>query len=469
MVFPDIVVDTKYYYRTRYRVNGTAGSFLAGTEHSFHTQRAPGNAFTFAIEADPHLDTNSIPAAYTLTLQNILAQKPDFLLDLGDSFMSEKLAVISQDAITQRHLLYRPYFNEACHSVHLYLVIGNHEGELGWRMDGIANSLQVMAVNTRKLYYPNPSPDSFYSGDTVNENFTGLRESYYSWEWGNALFIVLDPYSYTVKKPDWGWTLGEVQYNWFKHLISNSKARFKFVFCHQLVGGRGNDARGGTEYAGFFEMGGYNLDNSWGFDSYRPGWEKPIHQLFADNGVNIFFHGHDHLFAREELDGVIYQEAPMPCDSTYEIGMLANADAYVSNTLDGSGHLKVTVSPECVRVDYVRAYLPSDTLNGLHHNREVAFSYSIGDCPSAGINDERINEQLVSIYPNPANDFLTMSLSPDFGDYQISLINPIGQTVLQTRSKYIDVSHYQNGLYLLNFKTATCEINKKIVISRQLH
>ena len=247
----NLTADTKYFYRTRYRPIGTSTAFSAGPEHAFHTQRLPGSTFSFAIEADPHLDTNSIPTAYALTLQNILTKSPDFLFDLGDIFMSEKLPVKNQANITGRHLLYRTFLEAVCHSVPLYLVIGNHEGENGWELDGTPASLPVMAANTRKLFYPNPVPNSFYSGNTNAEPFVGLRGNYYSWEWGDALFIVLDPYWYTLTKPGWGWTLGEAQYNWFKNVITTSQAKFKFVFCHQLVGGNGNDGRGGSEFARF--------------------------------------------------------------------------------------------------------------------------------------------------------------------------------------------------------------------------
>ena len=100
-----------------------------------------------------------------------------------------------------------------------------------------------------------------------------------------------------------------------------------------------------------------------------------MNKLFVDNKVNIFFQGHDHVFAHEILDSITYQAVPMAADSTYEIGMLANADSYVSDTVVGTGHLRVTVSPENVKVDFVRAYLPADTL-GAHKNGEVAFSYT---------------------------------------------------------------------------------------------
>ena len=49
-----------------------------------------------------------------------------------------------------------------------------------------------------------------------------------------------------------------------------------------------------------------------------------------------------------------------------------NADAYTGVVLNNSGHLRVSVSKEQVTVDYVRAYLPGDGVNG-----EVAYSYTL--------------------------------------------------------------------------------------------
>ena len=404
-VFKNLSTDTKYYYRTRYRQHGNTSSFLAGTEHSFHTQRSGGSSFSFAIEADPHLDTNSNPAVYTLTLQNILAKKADFMIDLGDIFMSEKLPVIDQKNITDRHILYRSYFNETCHSVPLYLVIGNHEGELGWSLDGTSGSLPVMAANTRKMYYPNPLPDSFYSGDSIPEKFVGLRENYYAWEWGDALFVVLDPYWYTLKKPGWGWTLGSDQYNWFSKVLKNSHAKFKFVFCHQLVGGNGNDGRGGTEYADYYEMGGNNSDSTWGFDKYRIGWEKPVHQLMVENNVQVFFHGHDHFYGKQEKDGIIYQEVPQPSARNYNNNNLHTQYGYVNGTfLTGRGYLCATVSGDSVKVDFIRTFLPNEE-NGTRKNGELADSYTLYASPSGMKPKTEIPDgnTLFQNFPNPFN------------------------------------------------------------------
>jgi hypothetical protein len=374
--FENLMANTRYYYRTRYRSSGVNSEFAAGEIHSFYTQRASGTTFSFAIEADPHLDANSDTAAYLLTLKNILSRNPDFLLDLGDTFFSEKQPIVNQSVITTRHTMYRPYFSVACSSSPIFLVLGNHEGEAGWQLNGTANNVAVMAANTRKLYYPNPEPNSFYSGNTNNEQFIGLQENYYSWEWGDALFIVLDPYWYTTDKPDWGWTLGREQYDWFTKVITCSKAKYKFIFCHQLVGGYGRDARGGAEYAGFFEMGGNNSDNSYGFDTYRSGWGKPIHTLMKENNATIFFHGHDHFYGKQDKDGIIYQEVPQPSNKNIT-NISASEYGYVNGEfLPGRGFLLITVSGESVKVEYIGTFLPAEA-GGTHKNGDVIASYTI--------------------------------------------------------------------------------------------
>jgi hypothetical protein len=145
---------------------------------------------------------------------------------------------------------------------------------------------------------------------------------------------------------------------------------FKFVFTHQVLG----TGRGGVELAGLYEWGGQNARGVDEFAAKRPGWDLPIHDLMAANDVTIFFHGHDHLFARQQLDGVVYQELPSPADPNYAD---TNAPAYESgDVLPSSGRVRVTVSPAKVLVEYVRSYLPKDA-TAEHPDGEVAYSYQI--------------------------------------------------------------------------------------------
>jgi hypothetical protein len=479
MDFSSLLPDKEYFYRTRFRPTGSTTAFLTGAEHSFHTQRAKGSTFRFAIEADPHLDTNSNPSSYALTLKNILSKKPDFLIDLGDIFMSEKQPVINQTVITDRHLLYRPYFNNVCHSVPLFLALGNHEGEAGWLINGTASSIPVMTTNTRKLYYPNPIPNSFYSGDTIPENFVGLREDYYAWEWSDALFIVLDPYWHTVTRPDWGWTLGKDQYDWFKKTISKSKAKNKFVFCHHLVGGKGTDTRGGTEYAGYFEMGGNNPDNSWGFDTYRPGWGKPIHQLMVENNATIFFHGHDHFYGKQEKDGIVYQEVPQPSNKNIT-NISASKYGYVDGVLlPGRGYLLVTVSVSSTKVEYISTYLPNEE-NATRKNGDIAHSYEILS-PVTGVEDKSEIEaafQLKQNSPNPFsgetyitysilnNDKVELKVFDLYGKECITLVNQPQQAGTYTVAFKLEKLSLSTGIYYYRLKVGSETRSMKMIFGK---
>jgi hypothetical protein len=467
----NLLPDTKYYYRTRYRTSGT-GTFSAGTEHSFHTQRAAGSTFTFTIESDVHLyDKKGCANEYLICLANEALDHPDFMIDMGDTYGDDhKPNTITMAVADSLHKVYRPFLGAICHSIPYYFCLGNHEGEFDYYLlQTPPNNMAVTSTLARKKYFPNPYPNNFYTGNTdIEPNGIGKPENYYAWTWGDALFVVLDVYRYqcdtSAKPKNWDWTMGLQQYTWLKNTLENSTATYKFVFAHQIRG----QGRGGVGDAPYYEWGGLNGNGTAGFATNRPGWAKPIHQLFVDNGVNIFFHGHDHLFSHEELNGVTYQEVPMPSDSTYEIGMLANADAYVSDTLGGSGHLRVTVKPSCVTVDFVRAYLPIDTVGGLHHNREVAFSYSIGTCPPDGMKE--INKTTAwEVYPNPASYNLNVVLPEGIDEldgFQLSLFNSLGQEVLQTHSMKIDLSNIPNGLYFLKLKSDEGEFNKKVIINR---
>lgn len=72
----------------------------------------------------------------------------------------------------------------------------------------------------------------------------------------------------------------------------------------------------------------------------------------------------------------------------------------------------------------------------------------------------------VSLYPNPANNIVTVNGS--FGKGIISVINSAGQTVLSVNSNAppvnLDLSRLPGGLYVLRFSDASTIINKKLMI-----
>ncbi len=383
-----LLPDTAYRYRV-ITADSQALSDAILIAHRFHTSRAPGSTFTFTIDADPHhRDPNFNGELYIDTLTNTRNDQPDFHINLGDTFMTEKVLTSPRTytAAVSTFTDMRPYFSLIGADAPLFLVNGNHEGELGWFF-GSRNdsSMPVWSTQLRQLYYPNPTPNGFYSGATTPDPALGAaRDGYYAWTWGDAQLIVLDPFWYTSTKPqptdltqgNWNWTLGKAQYDWLKATLESSTATFKFVFIHHLVGGS-QDARGGIEFAPYYEWGGKNLDGSDGFAAHRPGWDKPIHQLLVDNKVNAVFHGHDHVFVKQDLDGIVYQEMPQPNITNYNNTSLAAEYGYVNGEVrSSSGHLRVIVSPTQVTVDYVRAYLLKD-IRPTRQNGQVDFSYAI--------------------------------------------------------------------------------------------
>ena len=260
-------------------------------------------------------------------------------------------------------------------------MLGNHDGEGSRWHDGTADSLAVWSNTMRKRYFPNPLPDGFYTGNETREPFTGLLQNYYAWQWGDALFIVLDPFWSTPRSrgsdDNWNRTLGAPQYQWLQQTLEQSQATFKFVFVHHLVGGADKAGRGGVEAAPFYEWGGRNMDGTEGFREQRPGWPLPIHQLLVRQHVAAVFHGHDHLYGKQDLDGLVYQEVPRPGAPGNNNTRTAEEYGYTSGVLLGSsGHLRVRISPAEAIVDYIRARLPEDERSE-RRNAAVGHSYRI--------------------------------------------------------------------------------------------
>ena len=426
IVLADLVANTQYYYRLAFRRSGE-GDYQFGEEHTFRTQPPYGSPFMFAVNADEHLqEMYKLPyqtrdmQLYRQTLENIAGFDPDFLISLGDfahiEFYMGRNAANLQEA-KEHYLLQRDYLDDIAHSIPFYLTIGNHEGEQGWYYDfntpgDNENSLAVMATRARKEIIPNPYPDEFYRGNSDVIPEYGLREDYYSWEWGDVLFVVLDPFWYTTSKPHhcgpepgsgdcWDWSLGKDQYDWLYETLDQSSAKWKFVFIHHLTSsavsplGYDDDyGRGGIEAAKYevdggasYEWGGEDDTGADVFEIKRPGWAYgPTHDLLVENEVDIVFHGHDHLFVKQDLDGIVYQECPQPGDADYSWGWRWESNYKYGVFRRNAGCIKVGVYQTCIKVDYVQSFLPGEGDNG-----GIAYSYMIPDTLSTLVSPDTLD------------------------------------------------------------------------------
>ena len=203
-------------------------------------------------------------------MTDILNDHPDFNIDLGDTFSTD--GATSQSTVNNEYLAYRNplYFGKIGSSVPIFLASGNHENEEGWNLDDTPFSIAVGSIQARKAYYPTPVPGGFYSANadpltSISASVYGdqYREDYYAWTWGDALFVVIDPFQYTMKLPyapgtagegtddpqtgdQWSWSLGVQQYQWLKTTLQNSTAKYKFIFDHQMLGGIPNKTIAGA-------------------------------------------------------------------------------------------------------------------------------------------------------------------------------------------------------------------------------
>ncbi|MGA8075252.1 MAG: malectin domain-containing carbohydrate-binding protein [Candidatus Acidiferrales bacterium] len=433
VVLSGLTANTHYFYKMIYRQTGTT-SWTTRAEHSFWTQRPPGSTFAFTVAADSHINIvfgNS--ALFQQTLQNIAGESPDFHFDLGDTFAMDNVTL--QSTANSNYLNLRSYFGLISASAPVFLALGNHEQEEGWHLDdtgNVATSPPVMSANARNLYYLNPDPllSSFYTGntDTSISAVSGDHTigDYYAFTWGDALFVVIDPYWYTTIKPytgnegggessdpgngvRWDWTLGVNQYQWLEKTLQNSSAKYKFIFAHQAAGGIDDYGRGGANAVPYVEWGGYNDDGTtWAFDSQRAGWDRPVHQLLVKYNVTAFFHAHDHEFAYEKRDGVVYQLLPMAADATYGNGFAEyhTTDPYTLSVLPNSGHLRVTVTSSQVTVDYVRAFTSGAGTNG-----QIAYTYTMGPATTGGVAVSSVSLSPTSVIGGVANSTGTVTLS----------------------------------------------------------
>ena len=353
------------------------------------------------------------------------------------------------------------YLGLMAHSTSLFTVNGNHEQAFYVNLGGIFNNDAVFAASARNKFYPGPTPVSyasftgmgsgFYSGDT--ESFAtgssvlrgypgvdgdGLLRDYYAFEWGDALFITIDPYWHSLSPVDtsrysdaesvWGKSMGDAQYQWLKYTLEHSTKKYKFLFSHHING----SGRGGANNTMVGEWGG---DSTGAFAVNRPTWSKPIHQLLVDTrdpgGATIFFQAHDHTFARETVDGVVYQSVANPADNSY---WSYNCSAYAPPTIPvfpseysgygqyngnqsvvmpGAGYIHVTVSPQLVKLQYIRTYRSIDLLMDANKalydslsgrtNGEVAFSYSL---PAQPGDDQAANNQYTCKGDAPPTGFV---------------------------------------------------------------
>lgn len=218
----------------------TNGTVVQATTY-FTTLRAtndPGDLF-FTVIGDWGQGTSG--EAQIANLQN--AANPPMIITVGDNaYTNGTQSELDNNAMA--------YYQQPLQRAWYFPTLGNHDlndvgGASGW----------ASSAHVKTFVLPNNSPEP---------------ERYYWFEDGDALFISLDSDG----------CCSATQTNWLENLLATSPRKWKFVFYHH------------TSYScanGIASLGSDSgVRNTWG-------------PLFEKYGVDIVFHGHDHIYERTKF------------------------------------------------------------------------------------------------------------------------------------------------------------------------
>ncbi len=216
---------TKYYYRV----------IQLGVDTQIETFRTPRDDGHLKVAVSG--DSRSVPKIWSKVMDSIANKNPDILLLTGDIASTRKYSPWKKE-------FFLPQTMKVISSVGFYNAVGNHEG---W------------SANTKAFTQAPASPSK--------------KQEYYSFEIGNALFVVLST-QHKINK-------GSDQYNFLESVLKNSDKTWKIIIFHKsaYVGG--------------------------GHGEYTP-MKKAAEELFSKYKVDLALSGHSHFYQRNYVDGVYH-------------------------------------------------------------------------------------------------------------------------------------------------------------------
>jgi hypothetical protein len=81
----------------------------------------------------------------------------------------------------------------------------------------------------------------------------------------------------------------------------------------------------------------------------------------------------------------------------------------------------------------------------------VEKSFAVNVAPTTSVNELHANADVI-VYPNPMNESLTVSMLSNHKLQSATIYDLIGNEIITSNKSDIDVSHLQNGVYVIRIK-----------------
>ena len=243
----NLLIDSKYYYQVE--SDGTLSDM-----YHFRTAPADGGEFKMIIIGDnrPTSVSTEQPEEYEQIVDLVIAEEPHLILHSGDF-------VLDVTADHEDNLASWAVFNNITdrmgHYAPIYAALGNHD--------------TGTKTGQRRLQYYFDAFEQY-----------GEPQTYYSFDYAGVHFTAIDTEEFGYE----GRIVGD-QLTWLVNDIESSTAAMKFVIGHRPM---------------------YPLNHIGNSLDSVPAERLALQNLFEANNVTGYICGHDHLYNRMTVNGVVH-------------------------------------------------------------------------------------------------------------------------------------------------------------------
>jgi len=243
-----LIMGSKYYYKVT--SNGTASEI-----YHFKTAPADGAEFKMIVFGDNRPDSDKAPVQpeeFSQLVDLIITEEPDIVIMTGDYVL-----VVSEDH-SANLVAWERFTNitdRLGHYAPIYGLIGNHD-----------TSAYTGTIRLEYFF------DAFEMYDEPS--------TYFSFDYAGVHFTLLNSEEQYIEGRITG-----AQYDWLVDDLTDTTNSMKFVFAHQPM---------------------YPLRHIGSALDRNMTEMNRLQQLFEDKNVTLFAAGHDHLFDRLTVNGVVH-------------------------------------------------------------------------------------------------------------------------------------------------------------------